>query len=257
MSLLQIDNIKKPFNYEEANNKDLIKPLFSLFQKGLLMIRNDGKFDMRTGIAVNTPWVFAGDRIGDDANCILFHSVILKYFNFIPERCQGCWKVVARPRSVAELFAVSDFQQTSSRPSKAGIEVREWTSALYGAYWYNTSIEKGIECKKYVKSHFPDMHVILKRGCTEFERKFGDSTKWVVTDEARELETLLREKVIIPDYADAIQPEELVNHVKCRWIEFAYEHGDKTYLQFTDGKPLFPNLVEYYDEEEYRALQAG
>ena len=240
------------FNYKEAKKKDLINFLTPLFKKGTVYIRpDDHKLGMRTGMMWNTPWVYAGDRIADQTtNCILFQSIVLKYFNYIPARCQECWKVVARPQTVSQLFEVCDFQQTSDRPSKCGIELRDGTSALYGAYWYNKSVEEGFECKAYVERAMAeissDIGVILKRGCTEFERKFGPSIDWRVLDDQPEMEQYLQDHLVIEDHSDFRQPEMLTDNVKCRWLEFAFEHGDKTYLEFTDQAPMFPELVTYH-----------
>jgi len=241
--------VQEPFDYMSACKVDLLHMLEPMFKKGVFVLTNEDKYILRTGMIWNTPWVFAGDRM-PQCECILAHQVILKYFNFIPSRCMTCWKVVARPRTVEELFKVSDFQQTSPRPSKAGIEIRTFVHGLYGAYWYNMTIEQGFECKRYVENAFPDIPVILKRGCTEFERKFGTSHLWQAFPEEEDLEALLKSKLVIEDAFDPKQPASVVLHTKRKWIEFAYEHGDGTYSKFTSGIPVQPEMVTYYEKAE-------
>ena len=244
------------FNYLKSHRKSIFRALKPKFKTGMLYIRpEDLKIGMRTSLMWDTPWIHAGGEAPPERNCVLFHSLMLHHCNFIPAKCQNCWKVVAKPETVSQLFKISELQQLSKRHSKAGIEIRETVGGNYGAYWYNDSIEEGEECRQYVRNlcdeHLsPDVEVFLKRGCTEFEHKFGASNKWEVTEEAREIEQLIVENIVVEDNADRSQPWYLVDDVKQKWVEFAYERGDVTYLEFTDGKPLYPKYVTYTSEEK-------
>ena len=240
------------FDYEQELKYDLIEVLKPALEKGLIYIREgDYKFVFKTIVAWNMPWVFGGKK-DYSMNCPLFHSVILKYFDFIPERCAECWKVVVRPNTLSQLWKVSDLQQTTDRWCKAGIETRKTVSALYGAYWYNRSIDEGFECKAYVKEEMakisPDIGVILKRGCTEFEHKFGNSTQWTVD---RDWEAYVNERIVIDDFPMPDAPEQVTRHTKLNWIRFAYENGDMAYKEFTGGKSLYPDPIQYFTQEEY------
>ena len=243
------------FNYYEAGQRDLISQLAAGFKKGTFYIRPDHKIGMRTGIMWDTPWLFRGDKPPTDRNCVLFHGVILPYFNFIPAKCQECWKVVARPRTVKELFEISELQKESDRGSKAGIEKRHSVGGNYGAYWYNDSIEEGEECRKYVQGlcdeHLePGIDVFLKRGCTEFEHKYGQSIDWEITPDAEEVEKIITDMIVMEDPGDRKQPDYLMEEIKMKWVEFAFERGDKTYLEYTDGLPLYPDYVKYESVED-------
>ena len=244
------------FNYNEVKGMSVFRNLKPAFRKGTLYIRSeDHKIGMNTGLMWETPWVHAGPDSPTDRNCVLFHGLILRYLNFIPAKCQNCWKVVARPNTVSQLFKISDLQQRSNRDSKAGIEIRSTVGGNYGAYWYNNSIEEGEECRKHVRmlcDEFvgKDVSVFLKRGCTEFEHKFGASNDWKVTEGSREAERMITDLVVIDGYADRSQPDYLVEDIKLKWIEFAHERGDTTYLEFTGGKPLYPKYVTYESRPE-------
>jgi len=246
--------MNETFNYFDTGQRSLIKLLETAFKKGMLYIRNDKNIGMRTGYTWNTPWIHRGNPPTPERNCILFHGVFLHYTNIIPQKCQECWKVVARPRTVKELFQISNLQKTSVRSSKAGIEKRPSVNGNYGAYWYNDSISEGEECRQYVTelvSHISkDIPVFLKRGCTEFEHKYGPSNEWGVSVENADLERLITDLIIIEDAEFVGQPWYVKNHVKSLWIEFAHERGDTTYLEFTDGKPLYPKYVTYESRPE-------
>ena len=246
--------MNETFNYYEAGQRDLISQLAAGFKKGTFYVRPDHKIGMRTGIMWDTPWLFRGDKPPTDRNCVLFHGVILPYFNFIPAKCQECWKVVARPRTVKELFEISELQKESDRGSKAGIEKRHSVGGNYGAYWYNDSIEEGEECRQFVielvKRINPDIPVFLKRGCTEFEHKFGQSIDWKVTEESEKKEKLITDNLVIEDDPSDGQPWFVKDNVRRKWVEFAYERGDETYLGFTGGKHLYPKYVTYESKED-------
>lgn len=251
------------FNYEEAGKTNLIKKLMPALNKGLIVINPETlKLTIKTMVPWNTPWIYAGGDLEPEALCNMYHQVILPYYNFIPARCQECWKVVARPNTLTELFKVSDLQQESGKPSKAGIETRNTVNGLYGAYWYNNSLESGLECKDYIQKLMEekigdDINVFLKRGCTEFEHRFGDSTKWVVTEESERMEELLKENLVFEDFPNVKQPWYVVDYVKGTWVEWAYAHGDFTYANFTDGKPLYPGYIKYFSQKEYDEASHG
>lgn len=244
------------FNYLDAKKKDLIRMLTPGFKKGNFYIRDDKKIGMRTGFTWNTPWIHRGEPPTPERNCILFHGVFLHYTNLIPQKCQECWKVVARPRTVKELFQLSELQKTSTRSCKAGIEKRPTVHGNYGAYWYNDSLLEGEECRQYVidlvSQISPDIDVFLKRGCTEFEHKYGESHNWSVSIDNADLERLVTENVVIenaePDNFG--QPWYVKEYVRGTWVEFAHERGDETYLEFTGGKPLYPKYVTYESRKQ-------
>jgi hypothetical protein len=249
--------MNETFNYNDTKGMSILRALKPAFNKGTLYIRaDDHKIGMNTGLMWNTPWVHSGGNSPTDRNCVLFHGLILPYFNFIPAKCQQCWKVVARPNTVAQLFKLCELQQASDRDSKAGIEIRPSVAGNYGAYWYNDSIEEGEECRQFVRSLCDeyldkDVTVFLKRGCTEFEHKFGNSNEWKVTEGSREAERMVTDAVVIDGYEDRSQPDYLIDDIKLKWIEFAYERGDMTYKEFTDGKPLYPAYVKYESNPEF------
>ena len=47
----------------------------------------------------------------------------------------------------------------------------------------------------------------------------------------------------------------IINSVYRRWIEWAAEHGDETYLEYTDGRPLYVPSVRY--ERKAEGTDAG
>jgi len=199
-------------------------------------------------------------------NCGLWHKIMFDVINIIPSNCQECYKVVVKPKNLKQLFALLDLQLALNLPCKCGIEkVRPTVHTNYGGYFYNKGLENGLKCYKTVKEAIGNdqvlsvlldevdvvedteipKRVILKRGCTEFENKFGRSDMWKVTDEQLEQEKLITD-TFVDKSSSATQPQRVIDYIHKLWIEYAYEHEDDTYLEFTDDKFLYNPVVTYH-----------
>jgi len=255
--------------YDWIKANDIVewcKPLIA--QAGWAWREADGKLyaQLKPGI-YDTPWhhVKSDYRL----KCGLWHQIMFDMIGsklpsgerFVPSKCQNCYKVVVRPKTLVQLFGLINLQKTLDRPSKAGIERRESVHGLYGGYFYNWGLAEGKECynivRKAVDEHEnlgPETNVLLKRGCTEYEHACGDSDKWKITPEQLHIEALL-DRWLITDDIEMRQPEKLIHNVHRKWIEFAYSYGDETYVKFTGGKPLYPpyKTYQHFTDEEIAA----
>ena len=240
-------------DYKTLSREEVITALKPMLENGSMYIRDDGKITRKTKLAFNTPWIhIKGARL---RNCGLWH-MYHQIFGFIPSQCQECWKVVARPRTLVELDKLLEIQKLLDLPSKCGIEKRETVCGLYGGYFYNDSLEEGKKCWRLVRENVshnisPDVPVILKRGCTEFEidekRGFVPSNTWEVSEAQREKEKILND-IIDQSIFGASQPEHLKQYVFRSWIHWAYQNGDLTYLNYTGGEPLFQAYITYHND---------
>lgn len=256
--------------YDHLKSHDILSILKALLDNGNYILRkSDGKLKARlVQVARETPWIHVRPMQGFD--CGLWHQIIFNLISqvlpekekFVPRRCHQCWKVVVKPRTLQQLFNLLELEKKLDKPSKCGIETRDSVHGLYGGYFYNRSIEEGLERYEEVKQGLADNEVlkplidevdadgrttriILKRGCTEFEHACGRSDKWEVSDGQNAIEDLV-ENFIAPENLNMTQPEHLIWNVKRRWIEFAWKNGDPTYSRYTAGKPLYPAYVTYH-----------
>lgn len=246
--------------YQSMVDDDIISKFRPMLQGGGYQLRDkDGKIHIKSpAMAYDTPW----EHIMFDAflDCQRWHTVLFDLFSrtmppgesFVPSGCQQCWKVVVRPMTLLGLFSLRDLQKFLNRPSKCGIEVRPYVNGLYGGYFYNHSLEEGLDCYKLVREKVDEtpylgkeISVILKRACTEFEKKMGDSTKWFVTAKQIYIETLVN-KWFVRNEVIRQQPMHAIANVHRRWIEWAYANGDETYLNFTDGRPIYEPVKTYH-----------
>jgi len=203
-------------------------------------------------ISINIPWVFI--KRAENYGCALWHHVLFQFYDIIPGFClNNCWKVVARPKNLKQMFELIDVMKKLDMPSKLGIETRPRVHGLYGCYFYNRSREEGLACKERVIDAFaqvdPAIPVILKRACTEMEDKWGNSKKWCSKPGWIEKEhEILGEfdQVTRPDHP---QPPAIIRRIKRRWIEWAWEMGDTEGAKaMNGGEPLYVDLQTYEEE---------
>jgi hypothetical protein len=259
--------MKKKSYLEECKSRDvisLVRPLLS--QAGYKLRDADGKVYAETFLAWDTPWHHI--HHSDGLDCHIWHKILFDFVfatlgeKWVPIGCHACWKVVIRMKTLKQLFALMNLQKRMGRPSKCGIEVRETVNGLYGGYFYNHSLEEGLECYEAVRAEIdadpelgPDIPVILKRACTEFELLCGPSDQWSVSPEQVEIEDLIN-KTFVRDIKHRGQPDHAVANVHRKWINWAYANGDQTYLEYTNEVPLYPPVVTYHQMlGEYKAAQ--
>jgi len=259
--------------YDHLKAYDIIRMLEPLLESGNHFLRvEDGKIKARyVSLPKDTPWIHVKHTLGFDCglwNQITFRCIVPSLPSgqkFVPRRCQQCWKVCVKPRTLQQLFNLHETQKQLDLPSKCGIEVRESVPGLYGGYFYNKGLKSGMDCyNKVMVAMLKNEHlaplvdevdefgrttrIILKRACTEYEHTVGDSSKWEITPEQEFIEDMVDNYVVHESYS-LTQPEHLLWNIKRRWIEFAWEHGDPTYARYTGGKPLYPAYVTYHQPE--------
>lgn len=105
------------------------------------------------------------------------HHVVFDRFGVIPEYCFDCYKVLVTPRTVVELFKLLIIFEKLTLPGdntrKCMTEGRDDCSGAYKGFAYCRSIEEGKAVRDVVRKAVaggisPDVHVKLKRGCSEF-----------------------------------------------------------------------------------------
>jgi hypothetical protein len=229
---------------------DIVGKIMPLLNSGAYYVRPDGRIATTIDrLNFDPPWIYV--RPAPTRLCHIWHKIYFQHFNIIPSQCHQCWKVVIRPRTIEELFALYEYQMHQyNAPCKCGIEDRGYVEGIYGGYFYNDSLEAGKECLDKVIREFsskfsPEMPIYLKRACTEFEQSWGDSAKWEISDDQKALEKTLN-SIFVQDEYKMPQTDHLRSHVFKRWIHKAADHGDMTYLRFTDGVHLVPKIVKYF-----------
>lgn len=244
--------MEKASYYQLCGQKDIVSLVKHLLDSGAYRMREDGKLVGDMTMGWDSPWEHVVHS--HHLDCNLWHKIMFDQLGrkFVPSKCQNCYKVVVRPKNLRQLFALRNIEVRLGRPAKLGIETRETVHGNYGGYFYNLGMEEGLERYKEVRKAVdedevmgPDVGVLLKRACTEFEHAFGDSDKWEITDAQMEVEKLV-EEWFANDIIYRVQPPHIVHRVHRGWIQYAYKIGDPTYADFTNGEPLYPPYVTYH-----------
>jgi len=150
----------------------------------------------RENITRDGPWLWpfrSGMR-----HCMLYQRVMFKYLDILPYPCLGCWKVLVTIPTIELLYEMYKFMLNwKYEECKLGIETRYYVKRDYGAYFYHRTKQEGLKClKEFRESEIAtsgNLLAKLKRGCTEFEIKFGPSDKWddIITSDEMKLQDMV------------------------------------------------------------------
>ena len=256
--------------YQELTKNNLIRLLSSKLNTGELSLRgSDNKFVANLNVVWDGPWSHTNSSY--QMQCywwkdVTFHEIVEKQLPkdrwFVPLGCLDCYKVVVKPKTVEQLFALEKLQHRLNLPSKCGIELRKEVFGNYGGYFYNRGLANGLTCYFTVKNAISKDEIlkpilndvdengvpvrcILKRACTEMEHGVGPSDKWQPTEEQVDFEMELAQH-FVNDVPVLRQSDMVLQEVHLKWIERAFNVGDETVAKYNDGKPLHPGYVTYH-----------
>jgi hypothetical protein len=233
------------FNYYTARMQDIVRILQPRFDNGGLIIDAKGKIHINNVFPTGKNW-FRSSKKTMGKHCSYLWGICFQEFGFVHSQCQNCYKVVANIKTLEDLMKTKDVQKEMDVASKAGIDDRAYTKGQYGAYWYAEGFEGGLQKLEEVREAMKDIDadIFLKRGCTEYENRFGDSAYWEKLPMELAAEKRIDSLFDLGDFYHE-QPDWVGDHVLTKWIEFAHSRGDMTYLKYTDGMPLFPAYRTY------------
>lgn len=244
-------NVVPDSYYAKCVEADLITKMAGPLRQNGYYLSYEGVFRRQaTAVGLDTPWHHIKHL--RTKKCGLDHNIKFNIFGYVPPRCLECWKVVVSPRTLKELFLLLDVEKSLERPAKCGIEIRNYTPRLYGGYFYNNSLEEGRaryeEVRKAVSEHIsPDVGVILKRACTEYEMILGPSPAWIMTAKQHRLDERIENIVDTYTPNTTGQTPECVAQVHTHWIEWAWKHQDPTVSEYLGDEDLYPATVTYHD----------
>ena len=236
--------------YQWLMERDVIGKLKPILEKYGYVIRIDGKWTKGHVIGWNTPWIHQHQDHASE--CELWHKLFFNVFNKVPTYCQNCWKVVVFIPTLKNLFDLYELQKELEHPCKCGVEYRFTDERRYGGYFYNWGQEEGQKCYQKIrkavdKKISPDIKVILKCACSEFEIACGPPDEWKADEEQLRIEKMLKEWVVLPNERFH-QFSYIKIYTMLRWIHHAVHIGDLTYKEFTDGNPLVKQMKTYHEE---------
>ena len=214
------------------------------------------KITMQNILLSIKPWVnIHYEKKPKSKFCTLDKDMLFDCFNMHPSYCKEvCWKVVVHPLTYHDLIILLEIFREYGRESKVGIEERDYVPHNYGGYLYLYD-DEGLSKLRLIKKDIQDLvhakftqpvDVVLKRGCTEMEEKFGPSKQWrPITDAERKYENYVKSFFDIPRIEK--QPPDLIDfEIMENWMRFAWSIGDRTVDAYNNGKPLVNTKIDYY-----------
>lgn len=262
---------------EELTRNDWYEKLgASLEERGWRIDPATGRYSIagKMAISKDCPWIFLNPKPElEDVGCTVYWAIV-DHLGVIPTHCVNCWKVVVQMFHVKDAFAVYDWMKKyvdgfigKDRFCKIGMEERAYTYYNYGAYFYCNSKEQGLErwedVRRAVANINPNINVVLKHYCTEYEINLGPSDLVMakqepLTEHIQVLEEKLFERIDISSIgANSGQPSDLKDHILRKWLEFAYKIGDPTVLGFNKGVPFYSQPITYHPGGTYEKRQQG
>jgi len=238
---------------------------------GLIEVNQNASMDF------NTNWLFFGHTTSL-RDCFLWHSVMFNNFDLVPEYCKlRCYKVVVKVRNFLE--AMQFYNAILAGPiicgdlmpihGKVGVDERFYSDGHFNGFVYCDGLEDALEryatVRKIVDEQIPngkDINIIIKRTCTEFERKYGSTNQefWQSMSED-ELDLQHRiEDIFGTRKVSVTQPDWLKNKIITKMVKWANTCGDKSWIDFFDIDDFITMKAVTYHEgkpKENAMIDAG
>jgi len=169
----------------------------------------------------------------------------------VPFGCQACYKVKVISRTMRQMIAVRSLAESLPYATKSGPEVDNPENPHpYGTYLYLNGLEQARAVYRTLRQMIDEhaqlgteVRMLIKRGCTNYERKCGPSDQYTFDPALEAVEAVLARRFHKP-----IEPFDGKTRNAIRMLQIiriAYRIGDETYKDFTDGKPPVLSGVTY------------
>ncbi len=169
----------------------------------------------------------------------------------VPIGCRDCYKVKVSSATLRQLMAVKEISEEFPGKAKSGAEIHSMLNqTIYGTYFYFLGLDKARKIYKQLRKKIdehpklgPAVAMIIKRGCTNYERSCGPSDRYTFDPRLADVEKYFWSRFV---RSAPRQSSEVSGAIaKMAMVRVAYRIGDDTYKDLTDGKDLFRPVVTY------------
>jgi len=249
----------------------------SMLRSGLVYINHgSGLIELvMEAMAYDNNWLFWGYTTSL-RDCYLWHQVMFDHFEgLVPSFCRlRCYKVVVKVRNFLEamqfrgaiLAAPLARRDLVPLHGKVGIDERDYTDGIFNGFIYcdgpDDAFAKYKIVRELVDEQIPtgkDIPVIIKRSCTEFEKKHGatNTEYWQrMSDDERNLQNLI-EDIFATVQGSAVQPDWLINRTIAKMVRWANTVGDKSWIDYFDGGKDFLTMKAVTYHEQFLEQEAN
>lgn len=218
-------------------------------EAGAIRQHDDGTFALPARCAPDT---YVRIRNGPRLACRFLNGFVFNQVYraaAVPKGCESCYKIKAQPRTLRELVALYEIALRIDCLSKWGVDFyNRHTQSTYAGYFYVNGLDAARALFPVVRRAVDEnsklgaeVPLVIRRGCFNYEAALGPSDTYTFKPELSEIEAYLKSRYRKSKSDD----NRLAPTLYGQWVPFAFQIGDDTYLDFTDGKPLYPNFVTY------------
>jgi hypothetical protein len=169
----------------------------------------------------------------------------------VPIGCRNCYKVKVTPQTLRQLMAVKDVAESLPGSTKSGSEIdRDDNQSIYASYLYFLGLDKARAAYRKVREAIdahpklgPKVKMVIKRGCTNYERACGPSDRYTFDPQLARIEKYFWSRFVRPKFKNQKKYRDAM--ALLQMVRIAYRIGDDTYKDFTGGKDLLPPTVTY------------
>jgi hypothetical protein len=249
----------------EIGGKTVGARLEEAIAAGYVVRRPDGKFALPAAPVPALPGL-NNDGVFE-RNCTFLNAFMFEHIygrQAVPMACSNCYKVKVTSASMRQMVAVHEISEGFACGSKSQAEVdRQETEALYATYFYLLGLDKARAVYKKLRGRIdadpklgPKVKMVIKRGCTNYERALGPSDRYTFDPQLTRIERYFRARFAAPD-RETLGRKHLNTMYLLALLRIAYRIGDQTYKDFTGGKDLFPPTLTYDPDEPAAAAGAA
>jgi len=263
------DKQKELLAYPNKNVRILENLEFSI-KAGLLILKNNGQLDWPSKKKPDRQTHRQYHAIYHPINrrICLFNNKFLYRLAYgeacIPFGCKDCFKVKVIPRTLIELTSLLEIANGLSFTAKFGFELKNRLNRSgpyqYAAYFYFVDLKEAKKAYATISkiidaSHNmgEDVKILIKRGCTHFEMKFGPSNKWTFDTGFEAIESLL-EHFYHGECRRTKLKKENKHAVSKEWLALVSQAVDENNTANTKEKKKYPKIVTYHDVDEDEIL---
>jgi hypothetical protein len=170
----------------------------------------------------------------------------------VPMACRDCYKVKVTSATMRQLVAVHEISEDFACAAKSQAEVdRKETQSLYATYFYLLGLDKARAVYKKLRGKIdadpklgPGVKMVIKRGCTNYERALGPSDRYTFDPRLARIEKYFRARFASSN-PENLERKYLNAMYLLQMLSIAYRIGGDTYKDFTGGKDLLPPTLTY------------
>jgi len=226
------------------------KNLLIARERGDVILHEDDTWELSRPVRLTETWVVGPIRTPFPCGKLLGFLFRQAYGQAaVPVGCRHCFKVQIRPANLEQLIATQKIAHDLPYAYKAGASLNaRYQAGPYRVLFHLDGLQNAREAYQQVLEKVLDtpelgasVSVSIKRGCSEYEIHCGPSNEFTFSDDLATAELELLKRLRQP------APPKARQHAltMMTWMQIAYQLGDESYKQFTQGRFLYPEPVSY------------